>query len=304
VTARPQRPGTPATTTAKSGSAAERTRRSRDASSVVGPATREAIDTALGAYAAGAIGSLELRVLLVIVQLLTSWSRTADRVGTRQIAATVYQRDETLTTGWQRRNIARALRQLHVVGALDYAPGIGAGSRPCIQLGRGVEPTPLPVPSKGGQSDSPSQSEEGPSESRRGVIGATKGGPDRGHSENSSENSSEKNQLPARANAKNARAPDALFEAVVAELGVDPSELTRPARGALNKALQHLREVGADPAEVSARAAVYRAKFHDAPLTGPALAKHWAELRRSANNLTGNYRVLAEVMEDRKRRPR
>jgi hypothetical protein len=71
---------------------------------------------------------------------------------------------------------------------------------------------------------------------------------------------------------------DLLFDAVTAELGIDAAQLTRSGRGALNRALKELRAVGADPAEVPARAATYRTVFDGAALTANALAKHWAGL--------------------------
>lgn len=75
---------------------------------------------------------------------------------------------------------------------------------------------------------------------------------------------------------------DLLFDAVLAAIGQDPAELTPSARGAVNHALAELRAVGADPGEVPARSAVYRARFPDATLTATALAKHWAACRPSS----------------------
>lgn len=83
--------------------------------------------------------------------------------------------------------------------------------------------------------------------------------------------------LPAQhlATTASSRRTDPLFDAVVAACGLDPGELTKSARGGLNSALKDLRDVNADPAQVPARAAVFRSRW-DVPLTPPALAKHWA----------------------------
>ncbi len=74
------------------------------------------------------------------------------------------------------------------------------------------------------------------------------------------------------------RARDELFDAVCAATNTEPAEITPSSRGAINKALQGLRSVGAMACEVPARAAVWRQRFPDAALTANALEKHWASL--------------------------
>jgi hypothetical protein len=69
---------------------------------------------------------------------------------------------------------------------------------------------------------------------------------------------------------------DPLWDAVMAACGVD-GQPTPSARGAYNRAVADLRSVGADPDDVTHRASNYRARFPDAALTPPALARHWAE---------------------------
>jgi hypothetical protein len=85
-----------------------------------------------------------------------------------------------------------------------------------------------------------------------------------------------------RSPSSNALAPakirDELFDALAASCGIAVPDLTRSARGALNRALKDLREVDATPAEVSARAGRYRERWPKVSLTPSALAKHWAEL--------------------------
>lgn len=71
---------------------------------------------------------------------------------------------------------------------------------------------------------------------------------------------------------------DSLFESVAEVCGIDWTNLTKSARGSLNRAVADLRAVGATPGEVVRRAANYRQHFRDAPLTPPALAKHWPML--------------------------
>jgi hypothetical protein len=71
---------------------------------------------------------------------------------------------------------------------------------------------------------------------------------------------------------------DALFDALAVSCGIEPAELTRSARGAINKALKDLREVGATPEEISLRAERYRRRWPKMTLSATALAKHWAEL--------------------------
>lgn len=76
------------------------------------------------------------------------------------------------------------------------------------------------------------------------------------------------------------RKRDLLFEAVCEATGTNPSELTKPARGALNTALKNLREVGAIPEEVARRARSYHQRYPDIELTPSALASHWPRLGR------------------------
>jgi hypothetical protein len=71
---------------------------------------------------------------------------------------------------------------------------------------------------------------------------------------------------------------DELFERLVAECGIDPDEITKTARGGINNALRQLREVGANPNQVTLRSRRYRERFRDASLTPSALVKHWASL--------------------------
>jgi hypothetical protein len=83
---------------------------------------------------------------------------------------------------------------------------------------------------------------------------------------------------PAKPTQKKVRQPDLLFAAVTQACGIDPSTLTDSGRGAVNKALKELRQVGANPDEVASKAVDYRKRYPDAGLTPSALAKHWGSL--------------------------
>ena len=82
--------------------------------------------------------------------------------------------------------------------------------------------------------------------------------------------------------AKPPREPDPIFEALIDACGLDIDELTSSARGAANKATKELRDVGASPDGIHARAKVYRQKWPDRELTPSALAKHYAQLGAKA----------------------
>lgn len=78
--------------------------------------------------------------------------------------------------------------------------------------------------------------------------------------------------------AETARPRDELFEALATVDGADLANLTRSARGSLNAAAKQLREIGATPEDVHARAAAYRRRHPEWPLTAQALVKHWPSL--------------------------
>jgi biotin operon repressor len=71
---------------------------------------------------------------------------------------------------------------------------------------------------------------------------------------------------------------DELFEAVAEACNIDWHNLTGSGRGAINKAVKELKDIGVTPDQVGGRAAAYRKTYPDAPLTPSALAKHWAAL--------------------------
>lgn len=79
------------------------------------------------------------------------------------------------------------------------------------------------------------------------------------------------------------RAKDELWEAMMEACGYTPTELTRSARGAANRAVKELRDIGASPTGVLARAGVFRKRWPDAALTPTALAKQYAHLGSAGN---------------------
>jgi len=79
------------------------------------------------------------------------------------------------------------------------------------------------------------------------------------------------------------RKTDELWDTMLAVCGIDPTTLTRTARGAVNKALKELREIGATPSDLEAKAAAYRKTWPGMSLTPTALVKHWAQLATKAD---------------------
>jgi hypothetical protein len=69
-----------------------------------------------------------------------------------------------------------------------------------------------------------------------------------------------------------------LFEALAAAEGSEPSQLTEPAKRAIDKALNEIRAVcpSLTPGEINRRAANYRKRMPKMILTASALVRHWA----------------------------
>ena len=90
--------------------------------------------------------------------------------------------------------------------------------------------------------------------------------------------------------AKPTRERDLIFEAITEACGLDLDELTSSARGAANKAAKELREIGASPEGIHARARLYVQKWPDAALTPSALAKNYAQLGARKNGARASPR--------------
>ena len=86
----------------------------------------------------------------------------------------------------------------------------------------------------------------------------------------------EPKELPATSSRKTVN--DGLFDKVAEVCGWNTTNLTKSARGQLNKAVKELREVKATAEEVGGKAAAYREKYPGIDLTPTALIKHWAAL--------------------------
>jgi hypothetical protein len=244
--------------------------------------TSEAIRASLRAALDAGVGALELRVLLAVFDLVASYSRWWDWIGTRQVAEIVYRVNGAEPNGWQRRNVAGALRRLRDVGALDYEAGIGRGARPRVTLQRGVVTPPLPG-LEGMPAHTPSDEKGGSSQHERGVISARKGGEIRGHTEKSPSRQPRRltRAALARVEPNGARDPiwDALFAIYYPDAGVT---LNSAERGKLNKAAKLLRESDADADGISHAHDEYLRRHPDWADTPLALASHYGELIQPA----------------------
>lgn len=74
------------------------------------------------------------------------------------------------------------------------------------------------------------------------------------------------------------RAPNPLWDALIAELDIDIDTITKSGRGAINRALSELRAVNATPDQIRHRATQHRHRWPQITLTATSLAKHWATL--------------------------
>lgn len=80
------------------------------------------------------------------------------------------------------------------------------------------------------------------------------------------------------------RKQDPIFDALVAECGIDPDELTKHERGKVNTAAKQLRDVGASADGIHARANVYRQRWPHATVTATGIANNYASLGSVPNN--------------------
>ena len=150
----------------------------RDSYAEVGAALRHLV----GRAARGSLRAREYRVLLAVIGHTASWSRLADTVSLGQLED---------ATGLDRRNIRRALGELHGHGLIDYQPGDSPkGERRRVSMvalpappDRGSTEPPVPGvqqapgrPNDRGSTEPQTGGQTGP---RPGVHGA----PDRGSSE-------------------------------------------------------------------------------------------------------------------------
>jgi hypothetical protein len=69
---------------------------------------------------------------------------------------------------------------------------------------------------------------------------------------------------------------DLLFETVAEVCGINLTNMTRSARGQLNRATKELRDIQATTEQIHAKAKAYRTQYPNATLTPTALTKHWS----------------------------
>lgn len=83
---------------------------------------------------------------------------------------------------------------------------------------------------------------------------------------------------------------DVVWDSLLAVCGVDPLAITKSSRGAYNRAVKDLRELGATERDIVIRATVFRRRWPDASLTPTALARRWPECDPDRQH--GNARPL------------
>jgi hypothetical protein len=88
---------------------------------------------------------------------------------------------------------------------------------------------------------------------------------------------------------------ESFVEAIMSVCKLAQTDLTASARGAVNSAVKQLRDAGASPGEIEARAEIYRRLYPDAVLTPLALVKHWPALTQHSIPPTAWERALAEL---------
>jgi hypothetical protein len=77
---------------------------------------------------------LELRVLLVVLELTASYSKMIDSTSARQIAARVYDTTPELLKGSQRQRVQEALRSLETKSIIGYETSRGRYSVPNVWI--------------------------------------------------------------------------------------------------------------------------------------------------------------------------
>jgi len=104
------------------------------------------------------------------------------------------------------------------------------------------------------------------------------GGRDTGDAQNEShKNESHREHLAATPKKQESPRPkDELFETVAEVCGINLTNMTRSARGQLNRATKELRDIQATTEQIHAKAKAYRTQYPNATLTPTALTKHWS----------------------------
>ena len=96
------------------------------------------------------------------------------------------------------------------------------------------------------------------------------------------------------------RQRDWLFESICSVCGIAPgAKIPAGERGKINAATKQLREIGAKPEDVLARAEAYRREWPKVSLTPTALAAHWSYLESKVRKTAArkSMKDLAEQCE-------
>lgn len=95
-----------------------------------------------------------------------------------------------------------------------------------------------------------------------------------------------------------ARKPDLIWDAVIEACGLDATQLTQSARGAINKTVQQLKQVNATPQDIHDRARQHLTKWPNVSLTPTSLAKNWAQLQaQPGKNRGGECRDCGQPLD-------
>jgi hypothetical protein len=94
------------------------------------------------------------------------------------------------------------------------------------------------------------------------------------------------------------RKPDLIWDAVIEACGLDATQLTQSARGAINKTVQQLKQVNATPQDIHDRARQHLTKWPNVSLTPTSLAKNWAQLQaQPGKNRGGECRECGQPLD-------
>lgn len=168
-------------------------------------------------------------------------------------------------------------------GFLDYNPTAEEAAERAAQRAEAGR--------KGGQQSKPSGSKRS-SGSRSKTEAAASGSASQNGSGRSSKTEAESNPVsrtPTESSSEDSGRGkrDEIFEALVEVAGLDMATLTKSERGRVNNAAKELRDVGASPDGIRARADVYRRRWPGVDLTPSALASNYSQLGTSEPKRNG-----------------
>lgn len=200
-------------------------------------------------------------------------------------------------TGLSRSQVKRARARLVEGKWVTCTPGGGRGMTNRYDATKPVLTKPVPVET--GPQETGSEPEEGvhqkPVLVEKGVLEPLERGP-----QPNGNGSSQDPEVVVRnrnhevgTTAAGGRKPDEVWDALVAVCGIDATQLTKPARGALNAAVKHLRDVSATPALIAERGEQHLRQWPNVTLTPSSLAKNWAQLAARPQPVAGAVKDVA-----------